>query len=298
VLEGFLEWSRRERCLAAPTLASYERYTSELISKLGDDPKQYDAAGLRAFALEQARHQQPHRAQKVVGVLRSFLQYLVVHGEVPASLQGAIPTPARWRCASLPRYLSPDDVERIISTCDLSTASGRRDHAMFLLLARLGLRAGEVVGLRLNDIDWKKARLRVLGKGRRESALPLPQDVGDAILAYLKDGRPVVDDDHVFLRSQPPIGPYSGGPTLSYRVERAMQRAGVSCPVRGAAHLLRHSLASELLKQGASLDSIGALFRHHGRETTAIYTKVDVELLRQVAQTWPGQEGSDDHGRH
>ncbi len=240
--------------------------------------------------LDQARHPHPYRAQKGVCALRAFVRYLVIHGERPASLQSAIPRVARWRSASLPRYLRPEDVERIISTCDMNTRSGRRDRAMFLLLARLGLRAGEVTGLRVGDLDWATGRLRVLGKGRRESYLPLPQDAGDAILAYLEDGRPAVDDDHVFLRERPPIGPYRGGSALSYIVGRAMQRAGVHCSVRGAAHLLRHSLASNLLRQGATLDSIGALLRHRSNETTALYSKVDVELLRQVAQPWPAME--------
>jgi integrase/recombinase XerD len=290
VLAGFLEWSRRDRGLADSTLATYARHISEFIEDAGPDPEQYGVGILRAFVLDQTKHPQPHRAQQVVCVLRAFVKYLVVHGKRPASLQSAIPRVARWRFASLPRYLPPEDVERLISTCDRSTRSGRRDRAMFLLLARLGLRAGEVSGLCLGDLDWAKGRLRVFGKGRRESYLPLPQDVGDAILAYLKDGRPAVDDDHVFLREQPPIGPYRSGSALSYIVRQAMQRAGVHCSARGAAHLLRHSLASNLLRQGATLDSIGVLFRHHSNETTALYSKVDVDLLRQVAQPWPGMD--------
>ena len=161
---------------------------------------------------------------------------------------------------------------------------------MLLLLARLGLRAGDVVGLRLADIDWKRARLRLVGKGRRETCLPLPPDVGDAILAYLKNVRPAVEDDHVFLSRQAPVGPLRSN-ALSGRVALAMRRAGVQAPSHGA-HLLRHSLASRMLREGATLDLIGAVLRHRSVESTALYSKVDVDLLRQVAQPWPDAEVS------
>lgn len=291
ILSTFLDWIRRERGLAETTIASYELHVSAAIAELGDNPRLYTASQLRAFVLRQTRSPHPYRAQKVVSALRGFLRYLIVHKQCPAQLMGAVPIAARWRRASIPRYLRPDAVERIINACDVSSRSGLCDRAMLLLLARLGLRAGEVAGLRLRDLDWQRGRIRVWGKGRRECHLPLPQDAGDAILAYLRSGRPHVNDDHVFLRHQPPIGPYTRSQAISYRVRVAMRRAGVEFQGRGAAHLLRHSLASDLLRQGATLDSIGALLRHRSRETTALYSNVDVGLLRQVAQPWPSEEG-------
>jgi site-specific recombinase XerD len=190
----------------------------------------------------------------------------------------------------LPIYLPADAIERIIESCDRSTPSGLRDRAVLLLFARLGLRAGDVANLRLGDIDWKTGRFRVIGKGRREAWLPLPQDAGDAVHAYLQRARPAASDDHVFLKVQAPIAACSAS-SLSYRVAEAIRRAGVDAPAHGA-HLLRHSLATRMLREGATLDSIGVLLRHQDVETTALYSKVDVELLRQVAQPWPVAEVS------
>jgi integrase len=195
-----------------------------------------------------------------------------------------------WRLAKLPRYLPADDVERIIAACDRSSPMARRDRAMLLLLARLGLRAGDVVGLRLGDIEWGQGRLRVVGKGRRETRLPLPQDVGDAILGYLEIERPVSATDHVFLTARTPIRPI-GSSGLRDAVARAIERAGVEAPCRGA-HVLRHSLATRLLREGATLGAIGALLRHRDVSTTALYAKVDIGLLGQIARPWPRAEVS------
>ncbi len=161
----------------------------------------------------------------------------------------------------------------------------RRDRAMVLLLARLGLRASDVVGLRLGDIEWERGRLRVVGKGRRETRLPLPQDVGDAVHDYLRAERPATATDYVFLTTRAPVGPIRTGGLQSV-VCRLIERAGVQTSSRGA-HVLRHSLATRMLREGATLDTIGAVLRHRDVNTTAIYAKVDVGLLRQVAQPWP-----------
>jgi site-specific recombinase XerD len=195
-----------------------------------------------------------------------------------------------WRLAKLPRYLADAEVVRIVEACDRDSTVARRDRAMMLLLARLGLRASDVVGLRLDDIEWTQGRLRVVGKGRRETRLPLPQDVGDAILAYLETERPAVSTDHVFLTARPPLRPI-GVSGLRDVVTRAIERADIQLPSRGT-HVLRHSLATRLLRDGATLDTIGAVLRHRDVNTTAIYAKVDVRLLGQLAQPWPGAEGS------
>lgn len=186
----------------------------------------------------------------------------------------------------MPRYIAADDIERLIAACDPSSAAGARDRAVILLLARLGLRAGDVRELRLADIDWSQARLRVVGKGRCETWLPLPQDAGDAVLHYLEDSRPRIEDEHVFLRVHAPFGPLPSSGPISKLVRRAIQRAGVEAPSMGA-HVLRHSAATAMLRQGSSLDIIGAVLRHRCVESTAHYAKVDVALLRMVAQPWP-----------
>jgi site-specific recombinase XerD len=216
-----------------------------------------------------------------------FLRFLIAEGYCAVGLDGAIPTVAHWRLASLPRYLPPEDVERLIASCDRTSAVGRRDRAILLLLARLGLRSGDIVHLRLCDIDWKGASVQVCGKGRRQTQLPLSQEVGQAIVAYLKKGRPRVNIEAVFLCSCAPFRPFSSSCVVTKIVDKAIRRAGVVRPGRGAAHLLRHSLATSLVRQRTSLEDIRSILRHSSIETTEIYAKVDIPALRQIAQPWP-----------
>ena len=178
-------------------------------------------------------------------------------------------------------------MERIITCCNLGSPVGRRDRAILLLLARLGLRAGDIVKLRLGHIDWKGAWLCVSGKGRRQTRLPLTQEVGYAIVDYLQDGRPQTDTDVLFIRSRAPFRAFASHCAVSAIVAQAMRRAGVSCRGGGAAHVLRHSVATSMLRQGASLQNIAAILRHRSIETTEIYAKVDVATLQQIAQPWP-----------
>ncbi len=216
-----------------------------------------------------------------------FIRYLIAEGRCAVGLDAAIPVLAHWRLSSLPRYLQPEEVERIISSCDPSTPAGIRDRAILLLLARLGFRAGDIIELHLNDIDWKEAGIRVSGKGHRQVELPLTQEVGQALVAYLRDARPQVGTDVVFIRSRAPFRPFKSHCAISMIVARVMRRAGVTCKSRGAAHILRHSVASSMLREGASLQDISAILRHRSIETTQIYAKIDVANLRQVAQPWP-----------
>lgn len=205
-------------------------------------------------------------------------------GAVSCCLLGAIPALAHWRLSSLPRYLPPEAVECIIDSCDVSSPVGKRHRAILLLLARLGLRAGDIVQLRLQDIDWKGAWVHVTGKGRRQTRLPLTQEVGDAIVSYLREARPRSRTDTLFLRSRAPYRRLRSNPAVSVIVASAIRRAGIKRPGRGAAHLLRHSLASSMLRQGASLQELSALLRHRSIETTQIYAKIDVAALQQIAQ--------------
>jgi len=216
-----------------------------------------------------------------------FLRFLIANGMCSAELDASIPVLAHWRLSSLPRYLQPDEVERVIASCDPATPVGKRDRAILLLLARLGLRAGDIVQLRMGDLDWKEAWIAVSGKGRRQTRLPLTQEVGDAIATYLRDARPQTNSDTAFIRSRAPFRAFASHSAVSVIVAQAMRRAGVSCPSGGAAHVLRHSAASSMLRQGASLQEIARILRHRSIETTQIYAKVDVVALRQIAQPWP-----------
>jgi site-specific recombinase XerD len=287
LLESFCDWMREHRGTSERTLYNYGIPIRELIRRFGEDPSKLDARRLRNFVLDQSRNTGWAGAKRCTTALRMFLRFLITEGRCRAGLLGAIPVLAHWRLASLPRYLPPEDVERVIDACDASTPIGKRDRAILLLLARLGLRAGDIVQLRLDDIDWKGAWIRVSGKSRRQTRLPLTQEVGEAIVAYVQEGRPRAHIDTLFLRSRAPFRALGSHAAVSVLVASAMRRAGIKRPSRGAAHLLRHSVASSMLRQGASLQDVSALLRHRCIETTQIYAKVDVAGLQQVAQPWP-----------
>jgi integrase len=197
-----------------------------------------------------------------------------------------VPAFACWRPAELPKYLTAEQVERLIAACDGDEPGRRRDRAIILLLARLGLRAGDVARLRIGDIEWKSGTLRVAGKGRYQVRLPLPQEVGDAIVGYLECRRQRRGCDHVFVRSIAPFGTFVSSDGVSCVVKRVMKRAGVTAPAKGA-HALRHTAATQMLRHGVPLDQIALVLRHRGIDTTAYYAKADVSLLKQIAQPWP-----------
>ncbi len=224
----------------------------------------------------------------MTGSLRMYLRFLASTGACPGSLIDAIPTVPRWRLSTLPRYMLHDDVERVIASCDVTTTRGLRDRAILLLLARLALRAGDVANLCLQDIDWDRALVKVAGKSRRTVALPLPQDVGDALLKYIEVRRPSIRTDRVFIRSIAPFQPFSASGAISCVVCDALKRAGVKNVQLRGAYLLRHSAATHMLRSGAGLEAVGAMLRHRSRETTAIYAKVDTSMLAQVVQPWIG----------
>lgn len=282
----FRDWFQKHRGLAEPTLRLYCRGAVELLEALGQDTHQWNAHRLRKFILKRTRKCGIETAQKLITAARAFLRYLSFRGECSVRLDQAVPALARWRLATLPRCLTAEEVDRIIAACNGDSIGRLRDRAIILMLARLGLRARDLAQLRLGDIEWEDGALRVMGKGRSEVRLPLPQDVGDALLCYLKC-RPQVDHtDHVFLRNIAPFRPFVTGHCISGVVKRALKRAGVKSPAKGA-HLLRHTAATEMLRHGVPLDRIGLVLRHRSIDTTAYYAKVDVALLKQVAQPWP-----------
>ena len=290
-VEAFSDWMRRHRGTTESTIALYASIAKEFLGACGADAAQYDATLVRKFILDRASRTGHSRAQSVANSIRMFLRFLAIYAYCSADLIGAVPKLAHWKLSSLPRYISAQDIERLVAVCNPASLEGSRDRAIILLLARLALRAGDVRELRLQDIDWTHSRLRVVGKGRSETRLPLPQDAGDAVLHYLDHFRPNLDDDHVFLRIDAPFGPLRSSSGISCLVHRAIVRAGIQAPSTGA-HLLRHSAATAMLQQGSSLDVIGAVLRHRSVESTAHYAKVDLALLRSVAQPWPGNGGS------
>jgi site-specific recombinase XerD len=284
LLVAFHNWMRAHRGTTEATLRYYRLTLLALLQVLGEHPKRFTPKALRTFLLDRAHRLGIGQAKNDVTAVRMFVRFLIAKGHCAPDLDQAIPTIARWRLASLPKYLPADEVERIIASCDLSTLVGVRDRAVLLLLSRLGLRAGDVAGLKLTDLHWDEATIEVAGKNRRGHRLPLPQDVGDAILCSLEQ-RPYVTCPQVFITTTAPLkalAPQSIGAMSA----RAIQRAGVKALSQGA-HVLRHSAATEMLGQGLSLPAIGVVLRHTSIETTTGYAKVDFHLLHQVARPWP-----------
>lgn len=286
IFQGFRAWMIQQRGATDATVERYRSAVIALLESLGEDPAAYTASKLRRFVLERSKNYVPATTKKLVTAVRMFLRCCMTEGTCPIGLDAAIPTVANWRLASLPAYLPQAAVDRVVAACDLNTRVGIRDRAILLLVSRLGLRAGDIVGMRISDIDWADASVKLMGKGRREVRLPLPQDVGDSVLAYLEEGRPKFDSDRLFVCGAAPLRPFSSRMAISSLVQRAMSRAGVSSSSSGV-RVLRHSAATAMLRDGATLQEIGKMLRHRSVETTALYAKVDFVRLRQVAQPWP-----------
>jgi len=247
--------------------------------------EQLTAGEVAAFVVAQGR-QRPKSVKRMVTALRSLLGFLHVEGIVDQPLATAVPSVAGWTQTGLPKALDAEQVAALLASCDERTATGRRDLAILTLLVRLGLRAGEVAALSLQDIDWRCGEITVRGKGNRHDRLPLPADVGQRIVAYLGDGRPQSTQDRaVFVRAQAPYRALTSNAVTTV-VACAGRRAGLG--VIGA-HRLRHSAATAMLRSGGSLTEIGQTLRHVRPLTTAMYAKVDIQALRQLARPWPGE---------
>ena len=284
LLGEFRSWTRAHRGLTETTLDTYEGTLVGLLDALGDDGAAYTAEALRAFVLARAHPHGIARAKSIVVAVRSFVRFLGVTGRCPAGMEYAIPGFASWQLSSVPRFLPAEDVERVIDSCS-GHAFELRDRAVLLLLARLALRASEVAQLKFKDIDWRNGEISLCGKGRRQESLPLPQEVGNAILLYVKAGRPSLQVSAVFTTVLAPIHALTRA-SVTHIVRAALRRAGVKAPINGA-HVLRHSSATTMLRQGVSLAGVGAVLRHRSPTTTAHYAKVDFGLLSEIAQPWP-----------
>ncbi len=238
------------------------------------------------FVLGTAGRLSPRTHQTRMSALRSFFRFLLEQGEVEVDLAGGVPTVAARRLTGVPKYLARSQVEQVLASCDRDTPMGRRDYAMLLLLARLGLRACEVARLELDDIRWRTGELVIRGKGSTHEALPLLAEVGEALAAYIKKDRPKCSTRRVFTRVRAPLTAIAHKGSVTTVVRAAMFRAGLDVPARGA-HVLRHSLATSMLRDGASMSEIGVVLRHRSPATTEIYAKVDLTSLQRLAQPWP-----------
>lgn len=290
-LEGQYErYLRTERGLATVTVITYLPLVRRfLVGRFGDRElrlRELEPPDISSFILRHAHSMSPGRAKLMVTALRSFLRFLFQRGATEVDLAACVPTVANWRLSTVPKYLTPKDLQALLDACDQDSPTGRRDYAILLLLSRLGLRAGEIIALQLDDMDWRAGEITVRGKGLIHDRLPLPDDVGKALASYLRQDRPACRSRRVFVRMKAPRRGFANPSTVSTIVRRALERAGLDPPVKGA-HLLRHSLATGMLREGGSLAEIGEILRHRNPNTTEIYAKVDLDGLRSVAQVWP-----------
>jgi len=283
---------QKERSLSLATRINYVPFVRQfLVSRFGCgrvDLSRLRAVDVLKFIRRTAAQLKNKRVLLMTTALRSFLRFARYRGEITLDLAACVPSVASWSLSNLPKSLPPAQVEQVLANVrQRSTAVGRRDHAILLLLARLGLRGGEVCNLVLEDIDWENSRIAIRGKGDRVAHLPMPADVGKAIAVYLQNGRPQVSGERrLFLRVRAPLTGFKGQGSVGSVVKHALQRAEIDSPRKGS-HQFRHTLASTMLQKGSSLSEIGEVLRHRSPDTTAIYAKVDLLSLRCLALPWP-----------
>ena len=289
LLERYRRFLLGERGLAVGTVRGYVDivgpFLAGRVAADGSGLERLAARDVTAFVLAECPGRATGSTKLLVTALRSLLGFLHVEGVLAESLSGAVPSVAGWRLAGLPRGLEAGQVRRLLASCDRRTAVGRRDFAILTLLVRLGLRRGEVARLELRDLDWRAGEIVIRGKGSRQERLPLPADVGEAVAGYLRRGRPASAEGRcLFIRVKAPHRPLTPGGVTNV-VVAAGRRAGLG---QIAAHRLRHTAATEMLRAGATLPEVGQVLRHRSLLTTAIYAKVDREALRSLARPWPG----------
>jgi len=289
LLERYERWMQTERGLSASTILRYEntarRFLAEQAMTGGAfTPETLTGADLNAFLLRECARVSAGSAKGRVAELRSLMRFMHLHGFIAAKLGSAVPPVGGWRFASLPKTMAAGDVQRLLDHTPRQDPVGVRDFAILMLVTRLGLRSIEVARLMLEDVHWRSGEIVVRGKGRREDRLPLPADVGEALVTYISSARPTRGSRHVFLTCKAPRGPIRAD-LVSDVVKRACLRAAVP---RVGPHRLRHALAADILRHGAGLTAIGQVLRHQDLATTALYAKVDFTALRAVAQPWPG----------
>jgi site-specific recombinase XerD len=290
ILSRYEKYLRSERGLVTATVLNYQPYIRRfLVERFREGPflfGQVNPSDISNFVLRHGPSMSVGRAHLMTTAFRSFFRYLFQKGELHANLAASVPTVADWRLSAVPKYLNSVEVKRVLRSCNRRTATGRRDHAILLLLARLGLRAGEVVALQLDDLNWRAGEIMIRGKGLFHDPMPLPSDVGKALASYLHRDRPLCRTRRVFICMKAPRRGFAGPSTLTTIFRRALDRADLHPTFKGA-HLLRHSLATSMLRSGATMGEIGEVLRHRIPSTTEIYAKVDFDGLRSLAHPWP-----------
>jgi len=291
VTDAFAQHLRQDQGLSRTTCVQYlpfaEQFLAECFGNGSVDLSVLCAADVVEFVKHQASRLSQARAKCATIALRSFLRYLRYRGEIALDLAAAVPTVPNWSMTGIPRAIAPDHVRAVLESCRRDTPVGRRDYSILMLLARLGLRSGEIVALTVDSIDWDLGCLTAVGKGGQSSQLPLPAEVGKAIADYLLRGRPRSSCRTLFLRANAPIRGLGAHTSIASIVNAAITRAGIETTHRGA-HQFRHALACQMLRQGATLTEIGSLLRHRHPKTTGIYAKVDFAALRPLSLPWPG----------
>ena len=296
LLQNYKDYLRKDRGLTENSLLVYAPFIRDFLAaqtmKMGGvSPNAFGTLIIRNFILEHTLDRSSEYARLLCTALRSFFRFLLLCGQTSRDLSNAVPMFRKYRQAVPPAFLSPSEVEQVL-TATGSTLSGRRDHAILLLLARLGLRGGEVVALELDDIRWRAGEIVVRGKGRMVDHLPLLSDVGEALALYIREDRGVSASRRVFLRTWAPRTGLTGPAAVGHIVRRALAQVGVRRSGRGAAHLFRHGLATKMIRHGASMSEIAEVLRHRSQTTTAIYAQVSFEALRAVALPWPTTGGA------
>lgn len=290
ILRRYENYLRSERGLVTATIISYQPFIRKfLVKRFRERPfslRELKASDISGFVLRHGHSMSVRRAQLMTTAFRSFFRFLFQNGELQADLAASVPTVADWRLSTVPKYLTLEEVKRVLKACNRRSSTGRRDYAVLLLLARLGLRAGEVVALQINDIDWRAGEIIIRGKGLFHDRMPLPPDVGEALTSYLRRDRSACQTRRVFVCMKAPRRGFAGPSTLTTIVHRALERANLHPIFRGA-HLFRHSLATSMLRAGATMGEIGEVLRHRIPSTTEIYAKVDFDGLRSLAHPWP-----------
>jgi site-specific recombinase XerD len=292
LLQQYDAYLQQERCLAMATRKNYLPFVRRfLLGKFGQGPsplRKLSAADVIHFVQRNAAKLAPKRAKLMTAALRSFLRFAQYRGDLRQDLATGVPSVAGWSCSTVPKAMPPAQIKQVLAACNRRTDVGRRDYAILLLLARLGLRGGEVAHLMLEDIDWERGYLKIQGKASHVTSLPLPAEVGQAIVAYLRKGRPKGSSQRrLFLRARAPVTGFKGQVAVGSVVRHALIRAGIDSPHKGS-HQFRHALACQMLREGHSLHEIGEILRHRSPNTTTIYAKVDFIALRALALPWPG----------
>jgi site-specific recombinase XerD len=292
IFAEFSGYLQRERGLAPGTITNHlptiRRFLCEVCPAGAKDLRKINHADVVRYVERHARDGSPKSGKMMCWSLRAFLRYLHRKGLNRVPLAGCVPSIRQWKFAHLPTYLSAEQVQKVLDSCDRTSAMGRRDYAILMMLAKLGLRANEVATLTLDDIDWRSGEICVRAKGRQRVGMPILPDVGAAVVAYLRDGRPKSSCRRLFLRTCAPFVGFVSHSAITAIAKTALERAGIRGFAHHGAHIFRHSLATELLRSGATLSEIGQLLLHKGHDTTRIYAKVDIDALRTLSLPWLG----------